>query len=93
MGEAFQTVTILDNDEPTVFSLGADFSVSETDSADRAFAITVTRSSDVGAAEILLTPTGNAGSADISRIGGSNTFADGETSTSVIYRVEADTLA
>ncbi|MDG1210080.1 MAG: Calx-beta domain-containing protein [Paracoccaceae bacterium] len=93
VGDAFQTVTILDNDEPTVFSLGADFSVSETDSADRTFTITVTRSSVVGAAEISLTPTGNAGSADFSRIGGSNTFADGETSTSVIYRVEADTLA
>jgi len=93
LGDPFQTVTILDNDEPTVFSLGADFSVSEAEAADRTFAITITRSSDVGAAEVSLTPTGTADSADFSRIGGSDTFADGETTTSVLYRVEADALA
>ncbi len=89
-----QVVTIQDDDEISFFSLANDFSIAERNGQDTTFGVTVTRSSDVGAATVALATSGSAQSstpeADFSRIGGSNSFADGETETTVLYRVTDD---
>ena len=89
-----QVVTIQDDDEISFFSLGNDFTVFEQNGQDTTFAVTVTRSFAAGAAEIALTPSGSATAfttgADFTRIGGSNSFADGETETTILYRLTDD---
>lgn len=94
IGDGQQVVTINDDDQISFFSLGQDFTVAERNGQDTAFAITVTRSFAEGAAEIALTPSGSATAftedADFLRIGGSNSFADGETETTILYRVVDD---
>ena len=82
-------------DAPFVtYRLGPDFTVTEQNGDNVTFAVTVTRDNAEGAAEIALTPSGSATAfatdADFSRIGGSANFADGETETTVLFRLTDD---
>ncbi|MEM7547783.1 MAG: Calx-beta domain-containing protein [Pseudomonadota bacterium] len=92
VGDGQQVVTVEDDDAPTAFSLSPDFRVFEDNGVDVTFSTFITRSSDKGAAEVGLTFSGTATSRDFSRIGGSTSFADGETSKAVIFRVTDDTI-
>ncbi|MDP5220077.1 Calx-beta domain-containing protein [Ruegeria sp. 2205SS24-7] len=85
-----QVVTIQDDDEISFFSLGNDFTIAELNGQDTTFAVTVTRSFAEGEAEISLSTSG-AGATDAFRFIGSNTFADGETETQVLFRLIDDT--
>lgn len=87
LSDGSQQIAIVDNDAPVIYSLGADQVVSE---ANGTFGVTITRSTDVGAAEISLGLSGATG--DVTRIGGLNTFEDGETSKLIVFRIEQDAL-
>ncbi|MEL7466142.1 MAG: Calx-beta domain-containing protein [Pseudomonadota bacterium] len=94
IGDGRQVVTITDDDEISFFSLGQDFSIAERNGQDTTFAVTVTRTFAEGEAQVALTPSGSAEAfsvnADFVQIGGSSFFADGETETSIIFRVVDD---
>jgi len=80
LDDATQVGTIIDDDDPVVYSLDPDLIVSE---GALGFNVVVTRSSGIGAAKFDLSFTGSAvtggANPDFTRIGGTNTFTDGET--------------
>ncbi|MEO1611695.1 MAG: Calx-beta domain-containing protein, partial [Pseudomonadota bacterium] len=89
IGDGAQVITILDDDEPAIYELGSDITVTERNGEDVSFAVDVTRSSGEGAAEISLTQSGS-GATDAFQFIGSTEFEDGETETRVIFRLIDD---
>lgn len=85
----------IDEGTPTTsYSMGEDFAVTEVNGGDVTFTITVNRDDTTGQAAFDLTLSGDAtiASGDLTFVGGSQVFSDGQSSATLTYRATDDAL-